>query len=48
MDIQVLFADQDDLYRQAVDFMRDAPDWPADGSIRMMGEIVVVWLSESP
>lgn len=48
MDIQIISADQEDLYHQAVEFMRDAPDWPAEGSIRNMGEAVVVRLSESP
>lgn len=48
MEIQIISAEQEDLYQQAVEFMRDAPDWPAPGSIRKMGEAVVVRLSESP
>lgn len=35
----------EDLYQQAVEFMQDAPDWPAQGSIREMDGIIVVRLS---
>ncbi len=34
------------LYDEAVYFMKDAPDWPAQGSIREMGDYIVVRLSE--
>ena len=34
-----------DAYFQAVEYMKDAPDWPAEGSIRKMGGTVVVRLS---
>ena len=45
--IQVMTAEQTDVYRQAIDFMKDAPDWPANGSVKKMGDVVVVRLSES-
>ena len=44
--VKVLTSDQEELYRQAIEYMKDAPDWPAQGSIRMMGDAVVVRLSE--
>lgn len=44
--VKVLTSDQGELYRQAVEYMKDAPDWPAEGSIRRMGDVVVVRLSE--
>ena len=44
--VQVMTAEQTDLYRQAIEYMKDAPDWPAQGSIRMMGDVAVVRLSE--
>ena len=45
--IQVMTAEQTDVYRQAIDFMKDAPDWPANGSVKKMEDVVVVRLSES-
>lgn len=36
-----------DQYHQAIELMKDAPDWPAQGSVRRMGDMVVVRLSES-
>lgn len=48
MEVQVMTAEQVDIYQQAIEFMRDAPDWPARGSVRKMGDIIVVRLSESP
>ncbi|MDO4267332.1 MAG: glucosyltransferase domain-containing protein [Eubacteriales bacterium] len=47
MEMQVLQGDQKELYWQADAFMADSPGWPAKGSIRKMGDIVVVKLSES-
>lgn len=44
--VKILTADQGELYRQAIEYMEDAPDWPAQDSIRMMGDAVVVKLSE--
>lgn len=44
--VQVMTAEQTDLYQQAISYMQDAPDWPAEGSIRMMGDAVIVRLSE--
>lgn len=46
MDIQVL-PDDHVLYRQAIEYMKDAPDWPENGSIRLMDDVIVVRLSES-
>lgn len=48
MDVQVMSSEQVDLYQQAIEFMQNAPDWPARGSVRKMGDIIVVRLSESP
>lgn len=44
--VQVMTSEQIDLYQQAISYMQNAPDWPAEGSIRMMGDTVVVRLSE--
>ena len=46
MDLQVQ-PENLEQYHQAIQFMKDAPDWPAQGSIRKMGDVVVVRLSES-
>lgn len=48
LELKIMTAEQEDLYRQAIEYMRDAPDWPAQGSVRKMGDIVVVRLSQSP
>lgn len=46
MDMQVL-PDDLELYHRAIAYMESAPDWPAEGSIRKMDDVVVVRLSES-
>lgn len=46
MDMQVT-PDNHELYQRAIEFMKDAPDWPESGSIRKMEDVVVVRLSES-
>lgn len=45
--IQVMTAEQTDIYQQAIQFMEGAPDWPAKGSVQKMGDAVVVRLSET-
>lgn len=46
MDMQVT-PDNIELYHQAIEFMKEAPDWPEEGSIRRMDDVIVVRLSES-
>lgn len=43
MDLRIEIGEE--LYQQAVEFMQDAPDWPAQGSIREMDGFIVVRLS---
>lgn len=49
MDMRVMGAEEGDRYLQAIAYMEDAPDWPAEGSVRKMGDdVIVVKMSAVP
>ena len=47
MDMRVMGAEEGDRYLEAIAYMEGAPDWPAEGSVRKMGDdVIVVKMSE--